>query len=173
MIPSLFAALVPAATLFLEPPVLPGSSAVASVSVRVERTSVSAENFSDFPRWFLFSSDGLKTRRMLAAHSTVEWACSEESLWNVELQVADRDDGTLHLSSRVSLSAALEYEGQTLWFGTKPTCWLDLDGQLMPFFDGMLENPLAPQSFHVPVVLPPEKPGDTPPPIDNTPLPPI
>jgi len=173
MIPSLFAALVPAAALFLEPPVLPNSSGVASVGVRVERNVVAAENFSDSPRWFIFSSGGFKTRRMLSAHSSVEWACSEESLWNVDLQIADTDGGTLHLSSRVSLSAALDYEGQMLWFGMKPTCWLDMDGQLMPFFDGMLEDPTAPRGFQVPVVLPPDKPGDTPPPIDNNPLPPI
>ena len=174
MIPSLFAALVPTVALFLEPPVLPASSGVASVSVRVERNLVSAENFSDSPRWFIFSSGGFRSRRVLAPHSSVEWACSEECLWNVDLQIADTDRGKLHLSARVSLSAALEHEGQSLWFGQSPTCWIETAGELEPFFDGSTSDGTAPQSFHVPVVLPPDQPpGDTPPPIDPKPLPPI
>ena len=174
MIQSLFAALVPAATLFLEPPVLPASSGIATVGVRVERNLVSVENFSDAPRWIVLSSAGFRTMRALAPHSNVEWACSEDCLWNVNLQIADRDSGTLHLSARVSLYAALEYQGESLWFGKSPTCWVESGGDLEPYFDGSQDSgTTSPQSFQVPLPAPDDKPGDTPPPIDNTPLPPI
>jgi hypothetical protein len=174
MIQSLFAALVPAAALFLEPPVLPASSGVAVVGVRVERNSVAAENFSDSPRWIVLSSGGFRAVRALAPHSGAEWPCTEECLWDVELQVADTDGGALHQSDSVSLYAALERDGQALWFGQGPTCWLETDGQLEPFFDGSSGGGAGPNPFHVPVIRPSSRPnGDDLPPIDNKPLPPF
>jgi hypothetical protein len=174
MFQNLFAALVPAAALFLEPPLLPASSAPASVGVRVERDCVAAENFSDAPRWVVFSSGGFRTLRVLAPHSSEVWACTEECLWDVELQVADTDGGALHLSQSVSLQSALELRGQTLWFGESPACWVESDGTLQPFFDGSAGGDAPPNPFHVPVIRPSDRPeGDRPPPIEKKPLPPI
>jgi hypothetical protein len=175
MILSLFAALVPAATLFLEPPVLPASSGIATVGVRVERNFVSVENFSDAPRWIVLSSSGFRSMRALAPYASVEWACSEDCLWNVNLQIADKDAGRLHLSARVSLYAALEYEGQALWFGKSPTCWVESGGDLEPYFDGSQDSGTTPpQCLQVPLPAPGDRTGgDTPPPVDNTPLPPF
>jgi hypothetical protein len=169
---NLFAALVPSATLFVEPPLLPASSAAASVGVRVERAQVSAENFSDAPRWLVFTSGGFREVRALAPYSNVVWECTEECLWGVELQVADTDGGALHLSLPISLYAALECEGQTLWFGASPSCWIETDQGLQPFFEESSGEP--PSALHVPGVRPGSRPGgDLPPPIDNKPLPPF
>lgn len=173
MLPSLFAALFPAATLIAEPPLLPASGARASVGVRVESRHVRAENFSDAPRWLVFSSGGFHVTRLLAPRSSLEWASSLDCLYDVELAVLDTDGGALHASPTVPLLGALELGGEALWFGASPTCWFESDGVLQPLFDAKAETN-GPAPFHVPVVRPTDRPeGDRPPPIDNKPLPPI
>ncbi|MBK7644728.1 MAG: hypothetical protein IPJ19_17085 [Planctomycetes bacterium] len=175
MIPSLFAALVPASALALQPPALPLSQAPASVGVHVERTHVSAENFSDAPRWLVLTSRGFHAVQALAPHAGLTWPCTEESLWDVDLRVADTDGGVLHVSSAVSLYGALENRADALWFGQGPDCWVEAAGRLLPFFEGSAHDAAAPAPlFHVPVVRPSDRPvGDRPPPIENKPLPPI
>jgi hypothetical protein len=168
---NLFAALVPTVTPLAEPSAL--AAAAATVAVRVERTQVSAANFSDAPRWLVFSSGGFRELRALAPCSSVVWDCNEECLWGVELQVADTDGGALHLSLPVSLCAALECAGGMLWFGASPSCWVETDSGLQPFFDENSSD-APPSALHVPGVRPSSRPGgDLPPPIDNKPLPPF
>lgn len=173
MFQNLFAALVPAVTLFVAPPVLPSSSSPATVGVRVERNFVAAENFSDAPRWIVLSSGGFRSLRALAPHSGEVWTCTEDCLWDVELQVLDTDGGVLHASQAVSLYAALGLQGQTLWFGESPACWVETEGALEPWFDGS-SGDAPPNPLHVPVIRPSNRPGgDGPPPIDQKPLPPF
>jgi hypothetical protein len=173
MFQNLFAALVPTLTLFAEPPLLPASSSPASVGVRVERDFVAAQNFSDAPRWIVLSSHGFRALRVLAPHSGEVWTCSEDCLWDVELQVADTDAGELHLSQPVALYGALEVGGQMLWFGESPTCWVESEGLLEPLFVGSSSD-AQPNPLHVPVIRPSNRPdGDGPPPIDHKPLPPF
>jgi hypothetical protein len=174
MLHSLFAVLVPATALFLEPPQLPAASGSVTVGVRVERDFVAARNFTDAPRWIVLRSGGFREVRAVAPHSAVEWPCTVECLWDVELQIADVDARGVHLSASVPLLAALESGGQALWFGRSPTCWLENGGSLDAFSEqGPGEDP-NPCPLHVPVVRPGDRPeGDRPPPIDEKPTPPI
>ena len=173
MFQNLFAALVPAITLFAEPPLLPASSSPASVGLRVERDFVAAQNFSDAPRWIVLSSGSFRALRVLAPHSGEVWTCSEDCLWDVALQVADTDGGALHVSQSVALYGALESGGQTLWFGESPVCWVESEGALEPWFSGS-SGDAPPAPLHVPVIRPSNRPdGDRPPPIDHKPLPPF
>jgi len=169
---SLFSALLPATVLFLAPPLLPVTNTAATVGLRVTPTSVTAENFSNNTRWIVLTSGPARISSALAPHSAVVWSCTEDCLWDVQLQVVDTDGGILHTSQSVNLYSALEWNGQTIWFGQLPTCWLESNGQLQPYFDSMAAPTTAP--VHVPVIRPSDGPdGDTPPPIDNKPLPPI
>ena len=169
MMPRLFAAFVPAAVLFLAPPQLPAPSGTATVGVRIDSTYVAAENFSDNPRWIVFSHGSVHITSAVAPHSEVVWSCTEDCLWEVTLQVADTDGGTLHVSQSVSLYAALGQHGDALWFGLPPGCWIESNGTVAPYFDSPPAN-----LMHTPVVRPSHGTGgDTPPPIDNKPLPPI
>lgn len=170
--PSLFAAILPAAFLFLTPPVLPVSNTSATVGLRVTSTSVTAENFSNNMRWVVFTSGPAHITSAISPHSAVVWSCTEDCLWDVQIQVVDTDGGVLHVSQSVDLYNALEWKGETMWFGQLPTCWLETSGELQPYFDSMAAPVVAP--VHVPVIRPDGRPdGDTPPPIDNRPLPPI
>ena len=169
--PSLFSALT-VATLFLAPPLMPVSNNAAAVGLRVTSTSVTAENFSNNTRWIVLSDGPVHVTTALAAHSAVVWSCTESCLWNVDLQVVDTDGGVLHTSQSVDLYRALEWNGQTLWFGQLPTCWVETNGELQPYFDSMAAPVVDP--VHVPVIRPGDNPdGDKPPPIDNKPLPPV
>ena len=169
---SLFSAILPAAVLFLAPPLLPVTNTAATLGLRVTSTSVTAENFSNNTRWVVFTNGPAHITSAIAPHSAVVWSCTEDCLWNVQLQVMDTDGGLLHMSQSVNLYSALEWNGQTIWFGQLPTCWLESDGQLQPYFDSMAAPVVAP--CHVPVVRPGDTPdGDKPPPIDNKPLPPF
>jgi hypothetical protein len=170
--PSLFAAILPAAVLFLAPPLLPVTNSPATVGLRVTSTAVTAQNFSNNPRWVVFSSGPVHISSLVAAHSAVVWSCTEDCLWDVQAQVVDTDGGVPHISQSINLYNALEWGGQALWFGQLPTCWLESNGELQPYFDSMAAPVVAP--CHVPVVRPSDIPdGDKPPPIDNRPLPPI
>jgi len=169
--PSL-SAFLPAVVLFLAPPILPVSNSAATVGLRVTSTAVTVENFSNNTRWIVLTSGPAHVTTALAAHSVVVWSCTEDCLWNVQLQVVDTDGGLLHTSQIVNLYGALEWHGQTIWFGQSPTCWLDSGTELQPYFDSMAAPVTAP--VHVPVIRPSDGPdGDTPPPIDNKPLPPF
>ncbi len=172
MMPSLFAAFVPAAVLFLQPPLLPVTNTAASVGLRVTPTSVATENFSNTTRWIILTNGPAHVTTTLPAHSAIVWSCTQDCLWNVQLQVADTDGGLLHLSQKVSLYGALEWGGDSIWAGQLPTCWLEANGELQPYFDSTAAPVIA--SCHVPVIRPSDGPdGDTPPPIDNKPLPPF
>jgi hypothetical protein len=171
MLRSLFAVLVPAAALFAQPLAVPVLTTDAEVGVHVESNLVSAENFTDTTHWIIFSSGGFYSLRALAPHSGLQWTCTEASLWDINIQVADTDGGVLHLSESVSLYGALERGIDTLWFGEDPTCWGETAGALAPFYE-LPEAP--PEALHIPVPPPTGTPdGDIPPPITNTPLPPF
>jgi hypothetical protein len=171
MLRSLFAVLVPAAALFAQPLARPVLTEDATVGVRVESNLVSAENLTDTTHWIVFSSGGFYSVRALAPHSGLEWTCTEASLWDIGIQVADTDGGVLHLSESVSLYSALERGIDTLWFGDGPTCWGETAGTLAPYYE-LSEAP--PEPLHIPVPPPTGTPdGDIPPPITNTPLPPF
>ncbi len=172
MMPSLFAALVPVTALFLAPPLMPVTNVAAAVGVRVTPTAVTAENFSNNPRWIVLTSGPVHVTTALPAQSAIVWSCTQSCLWNVQLQVADTDGGVLHLSQSISLYSALEWNGDALWFGQSPVCWIETDTDLQPYFDSTAAPIVAP--CHVPVARPSDIPdGDRPPPIDNKPLPPF
>jgi hypothetical protein len=174
MLHSLFSVLVPVTTLFLEPPQLPAASGAVAVGLRVEREFVAARNYTDAPRWIVLRSGNFLAVRALGAQSAVEWPCTEECLWNVDLQVADVDARGVHLSASVSLSAALERGGHAVWFGEGPTGWLESEGGLDALFEEGAGGDAELCPFHVPVIRPSGRPeGDRPPPIDKKPLPPI
>jgi len=172
MFQNLCAALVPALTLFLEPPVLPAPSTIASVGLRVESEAVTLENFAETMRWVVLTSGSVQVTYALAPHSNVVWTCTEECLWDVDLKIADTDSGVLQFSPSVSLYAALDCDGQTLWFGQSQDCWLETEGWLDTYYDCSGEVPS--ELLHVPVVRPDSQPdGSLPPVIDPKPLPPV
>ena len=174
MLHSLFAALAPAVTVFLEPPQLPAASGTVTVGVAVAREYVAARNFTDTVRWVVLTSGGFHAVRALGPYAAVEWPCTEECLWNLDLQVADVDARGVHLSASVSLIAALDRGGEAIWFGQGPTGWLETKGGLDAFFGDGPSGDTEQCPFHVPVIRPSDRPdGDRPPPIDEKPLPPI
>lgn len=184
MLPSLFAALVPALTPALEPPELPSACGNAVVGLHLEATEIVAHNFAATPRWLVLRSGPFALTRVLAPHGSVRWTFAESCLWDVQLEVLACENGRLQRSGRVELLAALESGAEALWIAEDSSSWLASRDALLPLLDefGALA-PAAPEirerdrdqgPLHVPVVHPSNRPdGDRPPPIDEKPLPPI
>jgi|688.fasta_scaffold04362_11 hypothetical protein len=148
-----------AATLGLaQAPQLPAQQGVATLALAVERTRLTAVNYTNQPQWLVFENGAGTLLRCVAPHSQLSWDFPASCLVEVEVRTLQQHGQRWVRSERFALQ---EFEG--LFFAADARAFGVQQGTLEPL-----------DCFHVPVIRPESRPnGGLPPKIGDKPLPPV
>lgn len=157
------------------------------VGIVVGSTDFFAHNFSTRNQVLFFRAGTFTTWRVLGPGATFTSTYARQALDGVKLEVASYEDGVWRTSRGFDLSTLCDSGADAVWIqeGPQPPSWLEVGTQLTPLTpepsglpSGLTTttNEAAPvmEPLHVPVVTPVDRPnGDTPPVLDERPLPPV
>lgn len=153
-----------AATLSLaSAPQLPAQQGNAVFALAIERTQLTAINYTDEPHWLVLENGSGALLRRIAPHSAQAWEFPASCLVDVDVRTIQRLAGGWHCSERYSL-----IDHDELYFSADARAFTPKPDALQ---QGGLEEL---DCFHVPVIRPESKPvGGLPPKIGDKPLPPV
>lgn len=166
-----------------DPPAAPD----IQVGIVVEATDFYAHNFSNVPQVLFFSAGGFRTWRVLQPGGDFSSTYARQALDGVKLEIASYVAGAWKTTGGFDLSSLCDSGADALWVqdGAQPPSWREVGNSLTPMTpepswlptwvptEGANQSTVMLEPLHVPVITPVSRgEGDTPPVLDEKPLPP-